>query len=63
MSNQLPGCPVCGHMMAARVATGRKSGKPFVMLTCPADARHFRGFIGDRTYVREVLAKFNIPGQ
>jgi hypothetical protein len=44
-SEKLP-CLVCGCQLAVRVARGRKSGKPFVMIICPADGRHFRGFVG-----------------
>ena len=36
---------------------GRKSGKAFLMLVCPVDGRHFRGFITDRTYVRQVMSR------
>jgi len=51
---ELP-CPVCSQPLAIRLARGRKSGKPFVMVLCSVDARHFRGFISHRPYVREVL--------
>ena len=50
-------CPVCRTPLTLRLARGRKSGKPFLMLICPADGRHFRGFINDQAYVKEVLAK------
>jgi hypothetical protein len=60
-SQQLP-CLVCGCQLAVRVARGRKSGKPFVMIICPADGRHFRGFIGDREYVGRVAQAAGIPG-
>ena len=43
--------------MSVRLAKGRKSGKSFVMLLCPADGRHFRGFITDKAYVASVLGK------
>ena len=49
-------CLVCRKPLALRLARGRKSGKPFIMLVCPSDGRHFRGFISDQTYVRGVLA-------
>ncbi|MBI2859187.1 MAG: hypothetical protein HYX90_08925 [Chloroflexi bacterium] len=55
MSHNLPGCPVCGQPLTVRLAHGRKSGKPFVMLICAVDGRHFRGFITDREYVEKVL--------
>ena len=49
-------CLVCREPLALRLARGRKSGKPFIMLVCPSDGRHFRGFISDRVYVGQVLA-------
>ena len=48
-------CLVCRVPLALRLARGRKSGKPFIMLVCPSDGRHFRGFISDRVYVGQVL--------
>ncbi len=48
-------CVVCGGPLALRVARGRKSGKPFLMLVCTKDGRHFRAFINDQAYVRNVL--------
>ena len=50
-------CPLCGQPLDLRLARGRKSGKPSVMLICPRDGRHFRGFITDREYVQGVLNK------
>lgn len=50
-------CPVCREPLALRIARGRKSGKTFLMLICSHDARHFRGFINDRTYVDGVLSR------
>jgi len=52
-----PVCPVCQKPLAVRLAVGRKSGKPFVMMLCAQDGRHFRGFISHRPYVQEVLDK------
>ena len=49
-------CLVCRKPLALRLARGRKSGKPSIMLICPSDGRHFRGFISDRAYVAQVLA-------
>ena len=49
-------CLVCRKPLAVRLARGRKSGKPSIMLICPSDGRHFRGFINDRAYVGQVLA-------
>ncbi len=56
-ANREPGipCVVCGGPLALRVAHGRKSGKPFLMLVCAEDGRHFRAFINDQAYVRNVL--------
>ena len=55
-------CLVCGEALLVRLARGRKSGKPFLMLICRADGRHFRGFINDRTYVRQVLERLENIG-
>jgi len=41
--------------MELRIATGRKSQKPFLMVLCLQDGRHFRGFIGDKEYVSKVF--------
>ncbi|MBI4203211.1 MAG: hypothetical protein HY532_08895 [Chloroflexi bacterium] len=54
-------CPLCRAPLDVRLARGRKSGKAFIMLVCPADGRHFRGFITDRQYVSGVLAKAEGP--
>jgi predicted RNA-binding Zn-ribbon protein involved in translation (DUF1610 family) len=48
-------CPVCGDPMGFQIARGRKSGKPFLMVKCLRDGRHFRGFVGDRGYVQRLL--------
>jgi hypothetical protein len=50
-------CIVCGGGLVLRTARGRKSGKPFLMLVCPQDGRHYRCFISDQSYVRQVLAR------
>ena len=49
-------CLVCRKPLSLRLARGRKSGKTSIMLICPTDGRHFRGFISDRAYVGQVLA-------
>ena len=54
--NQAP-CPVCSVPLRVRLARGRKSGKPFVMLLCAQDGRHFRAFINDQQYVSQVLER------
>ena len=51
------GCPVCGATLRISAAQGRTSHKPSLMLVCPLDGRHFRGFINDREYVANVLAR------
>jgi hypothetical protein len=53
--NQALQCPVCGEPMAFQIARGRKSGKPFLMVKCLRDGRHFRGFVGDKIYVEKLL--------
>jgi predicted RNA-binding Zn-ribbon protein involved in translation (DUF1610 family) len=53
--NQSLRCPVCGEPMAFQIARGRKSGKPFLMVKCLRDGRHFRGFVGDKIYVEKLL--------
>ena len=53
--NSAISCPVCHGPLDLRIAHGRKSGKPFLLLICPVDGRHFRGFIADREYVGTVV--------
>ena len=50
-------CVVCSTPLPVRAARGRKSGKPFLMVVCGQDARHFRGFIADREYVKAVMER------
>lgn len=50
-------CLVCGETLSIRPATGRKSGKPFIMLICGTSGKHFRGFITDQIYVAEVMGR------
>jgi hypothetical protein len=51
------GCPVCSSPLTIKSAEGRISHKPFIMLICDKDPRHFRGFITDQDYIRGVLDK------
>ncbi len=51
------GCLVCGSALEVRLSKGRRSGKPFIMLICPVDGRHFRGFINNSEYLGKVLAR------
>lgn len=56
MAAKVP-CMVCSADLQVKPANGRKSGKPFLMVVCPVDGRHFRGFIGDREYVDRVVER------
>ena len=55
-------CPVCSASLDVRLAHGKKSGKPFIMLVCPVDGRHFRAFIYDRSYMDRVMAQAQVAG-
>jgi len=57
--NSQPGlpCHICQATLQVRLARGRKSGKPFVMLVCPADGRHIRAFVADRAYVENLIGQ------
>jgi hypothetical protein len=57
MNASQPECLVCHRALSVRLAHGRKSGKPFVMLVCPENGRHFRAFITHREYVTQVLER------
>ena len=50
-------CRICRSPLSVRLARGRKSGKPFVMLLCAQDGRHFRAFINDHQYVSNVIER------
>ena len=55
-------CPICSNPLSVRMAKGRKSNKPFIMLICPQDGRHFRGFITDQGFIGKILSqKGEIP--
>ncbi len=57
-------CPICSKSLSVTVAKGRKSNKPFIMLKCNVDGRHFRGFITDQGFVRRMLqhhANMSLP--
>jgi predicted RNA-binding Zn-ribbon protein involved in translation (DUF1610 family) len=58
--NQSLQCPVCGDPMAFQIARGRKSGKPFLMVKCLRDGRHFRGFVGDKEYVTRLIERIEL---
>ena len=62
----LPLCIICSTHLSLKLAKGRKSGKPFVMLACSQDGRHFRAFISHRPYVQQILERLenlNNPGE
>ena len=48
------GCPVCSRTLRVGTSTS-KIGRVALVLVCPEDGRHFRGFINDGAYVRGVL--------
>ena len=50
-------CLVCEEPLELRPAQGRESGKPFLMLICPGDGRHFRAFINDKEFVAGVMSR------
>ena len=54
-------CLVCKGELTVSAARGRKSNKPFVMLKCSQDGRHFRAFITDQKYVKKVMAGVENP--
>ena len=58
---EVPSCLICGESLQVRMARGRKSGKPFLMLLCSQDGRHFRAFINHQPYVRQVLERLENP--
>ena len=59
---QIP-CPLCGDPVNVRPAWGRKSHKPFIMLVCSRDGRHFRAFINDQEFVARVVGAADQAGQ
>ena len=50
-------CPICSESLRFSLATSRKAKhkKTFVMLVCPNDGRHFRGFISDQAWVGRLI--------
>ena len=55
-------CLICGTTLVLRPARGRKSGKPCLLLICPSDPRHFRAFITDQEFVRQVCNRLEDNG-
>ncbi len=50
-------CPICAKPLSIKMARGRKSNKPFIMLKCDVDGRHFRGFITDQGFISGILSQ------
>lgn len=48
-------CHICQTSLKVKLCFGRKSGKPGVSLSCPADGRHLRAFVTDKEYVRGLM--------
>ncbi len=48
-------CHICQTSLRVKLRFGRKSGKPGVSLSCPADGRHLRAFVTDKAYVQGVM--------
>ena len=50
-------CPICAEPLRFSIASSRKAKrkKAFVMLVCPKDGRHFRGFISDQQWVGRLV--------
>ena len=53
--NQSLQCPVCGDPLSLQIASGRKSGKTFLMWKCLRDGRHFCGFSAYRPFVEDLI--------
>lgn len=49
-------CPVCGAELGSIFTKSQRSNRQAVMLMCPVDARHFRGFVNDPKWVSEAVA-------
>ena len=55
-------CHICAAPLRVSLAPGRKTGKPFIRIRCSTTGRHFRVFIADQTYVRDLLDRLNLEG-
>lgn len=62
MNNNVPLCPVCQNPLSVRLARGRKSLKPSIMLICPVDGRHLRAFITSQDYVKQFISAIESKG-
>ena len=54
-------CPICDKGIEIEPSKSTKSGKYFIQLKCPVDARHFRGFIHDKAFVNAVILHYGAP--
>lgn len=50
-------CHICQTPLKVKLCFGRKSGKPGVSLSCPADGRHLRAFVTDKAFVQGVMER------
>ncbi len=50
-------CHICQTSLKVKLCFGRKSGKPGVSVSCPADGRHLRAFVTDKAYVQGVMER------
>lgn len=48
-------CPICGAELKLEFTTNKRTQRCGVMLVCPEDGRHFRGFINDPKSVRRAV--------
>ena len=50
-------CHICQTSLKVKLCYGRKSGKPGVSISCPADGRHLRAFVTDKDYVQGIMER------
>lgn len=48
-------CPVCQSELNLTPATSKKKRKLCLMLVCPVSGVHFRAFINDQDFIRQVM--------
>ena len=49
-------CPVCSHKLTARYTKPGRTFRVGLMVVCPNDSRHFRGFINDPEFLKAANA-------
>ena len=47
-------CPVCGEEVNARFTKSGRTYRKGLMVVCPDDSRHFRGFVNDPQFLRHA---------